>query len=57
MVPIIIEKTPDNWTVYIVTSEDKAYEVGVGKTCAEAVGDLVLKNLITFNISINAIKE
>jgi len=58
MVPIIIEKKDENWVAYIVTTEKEGtYEIGVGKTYKEAVGDLVLKNLVSFNISIGAIKR
>lgn len=53
--PIIIEKKEKNWTAYI-RENAKDYEVGIGKTYEEAVGDLILKNLIVFSINIVAIK-
>ena len=58
MVPIVIEKKDENWVAHIVSCGDEnTYGVGVGKTYEEAVGDLILKNLVTFNIGINAIKK
>ncbi len=55
MVSIIIEKGENNWMAYTKNNDEKIDNLGIGKTCKEAVGDLILKNLTIFDVQINAI--
>ena len=55
MVSITIEKGESNWMAYTKDGGEKIDNLGMGKTCREAVGDLILKNLTIFDVQINAI--
>lgn len=55
MVSITIEKGENNWMAHTKSSDENIDNIGIGKTCNEAVGDLILKNLTIFDVQINAI--